>query len=235
MLFPTTPLNHDIRGGTRFMTRVIVAALTLCTVLLPGLPARGEDAAPLSAGAYIRAVGKLKVGDAVPAFRAKDIYGAEVCLQDLIASGHKPLLAFWSMYCLACIEKLSAMVTVQSRFADSGIAVISVNTDGEYQKGEQTIRDFLADYEKAHAFKINYPVLYDERNWLPQALTIEIVPTIISVDPQMRVAGFYQKFGESGEAQIVAGIENLARELLALYPPGVPAAAPGAPTCPDKK
>jgi alkyl hydroperoxide reductase subunit AhpC len=217
------------------MSRVIAAALALCTAILPVLPARAEEAVPLSSGAYIRAVGVLKVGDTVPAFRAKDIYGAEVCLQDLITSGRKPLLAFWSRYCLACIMKFNAMVTVQSRFADRGIAVISVNTDGEYQHGEQTIRDFIAEYEKEHAIKINFPVLYDERNWLPQALTIEFLPTIIAVDPQMRVAGIYQEFGEAGEARIIAGIESLARDLLALYPAGSPVAAPGGSSCPDKQ
>jgi alkyl hydroperoxide reductase subunit AhpC len=216
-------------------TRVIVAATALCAALLPGLSAQAGEQAPHSAGAYIRAVGQLKVGDAVPAFRAKDIYGAEVCLQDLLASGRKPLLAFWSVYCKACVDKFNAMVTVQSRFADRGIAMISVNTDGEYQKPEQEIRDFIADYEKKNAVKINFPVLYDERNWLPQNLKVEFLPTIISVDPRGRVAGFYQKFDEANEAEIVAGIEGLARELLALYPAGVPAAAPGVAPCPENK
>jgi peroxiredoxin len=217
------------------MTRVIVAAMALCTALLPGLPARAAEQAPHSAGAYIRAIGQIRVGDPVPAFRAKDIYGAEVCLQDLLASGRKPLLAFWSVFCKACVEKFNALVSVQSRYADRGIAVISVNTDGEYQKSEQAIRDFVADYEKQNAIKINFPVLYDERNWLPQALMIEFLPTIISVDPRGRIAGFYQKFDEANEAEIVAGIEGLAKELLALYPPGAPAAATGTAPCPDKK
>jgi peroxiredoxin len=217
------------------MTRAIVAALVFCTAVLPAFTAHAEDAAPHSAGAYIRAIGQLKVGDPVPPFRAKDIYGAEVCLQDLLASGRKPLLAFWSVFCQGCVEKFNAMVSVQSRFADRGIAVISVNTDGEYQKGEQSIRDFIADYEKTHAIKINFPVLYDERNWLPQALKIEFLPTIISVDPRGRVAGFYQKFDEANETEITAGIEGLAKELLVLSPPGTPA-APGIAPCPaDKK
>jgi peroxiredoxin len=218
------------------MRRAIVAALVLCTVVLPAVAARAEEAVPHSAGAYIRPIGQIKIGDPIPPFRAKDIYGAEVCLQDLLASGRKPLLAFWSIFCQACVEKFNALVSVQSRFADRGIAVISVNTDGEYQKGEQAIREFIADYEKTHALKINFPVLYDERNWLPQALKIEFLPTIISVDPRGRVAGFYQKFDEANEAEIIAGIEGLAKELLALSPPGAPAAAPGIAPCPaDKK
>ena len=203
--------------------------------VLPVLPARAEETAPPSAGAYIRPVGTLKVGDIVPPFRAEDIYGKEVCLEDLIRSGRKPVLAFWSMYCLACIQKFNAMVTVQARFADRGIAVISVNTDGEYRKGEQTVRDFIADFEKRNGVKTNFPVLYDERNWLPQTLNIEFLPTIVTVDPRGRVAGIYQQFREKAEADIIAGIEKLALDLLQLYPAAAPAAGSGAVPCPSGK
>jgi peroxiredoxin len=203
--------------------------------VLTALPARAEEEAPLSAGAYIRSVGKLKVGDPVPSFRAKDIYGKEVCLEDLIRSGRKPVLAFWSMFCLACVQKFNAMVTVQGRLADRGIAVISVNTDGEYRKGEQTVRDFIADFEKRNGVKTNFPVLYDERNWLPQALNIEFLPTIVTVGPQGRVAGIYQQFQEKAEADIIAGIENLALDLLRLYPTAAPAEGSGAVPCPTGK
>lgn len=217
------------------MNNLTVAALTLCALLVPGTAARASDQAPLSAGAYILSAGKLKAGDRVPAFRAKDIYGVDVSFEDLIASGRKPLLAFWSMYCQACTEKFKAMVTVQARFADRGIAVISINTDGEYRRGAQEIRDFIARYEREHGFKVNFPVLYDERNWLPAAMGIEFLPTIVTVDPQHRVAGFYQKFGETTEEAILSGIESLARELLAIPPGKDPAPAGGASTPSDRK
>lgn len=215
------------------MKRGIVPVLALAALALAG-PAAAEEKAALSAGAYIRSVGNLQAGDPVPPFRAKDIYGAEICLGDMIAAGRKPVLAFWSMYCQACVEKFNAMTAVQKRYADRGLAVISVNTDGEYQKGEQAIREFIADYERKHAFKINFPVLYDERNWLPQALKIEFLPTIVTVGPDERIAGFYQKFDEATEEQIQAGIDALARELLALYPAGAPPPVPGS-ACPPEK
>ncbi len=217
------------------MKRASLRLSLLFPALLAAAPAAAaEPEGPLSVGAYIRTVGSLKAGDSVPPFRAKDIYGVEVCLEDMIRSGKKPVLAFWSMYCAACVEKFNAMVTVQNRYADRGLSVISVNTDGEYQKGEQEIREFIAGYEKKHGFKINFPVLYDERNWLPQALKIEFLPTIVTVGPTGRIAGFYQKFDESSAEQILAGIEDLARQLLELYPAGAPAAVPGA-ACPEQK
>jgi peroxiredoxin len=215
------------------MRRKIVALLVIGCVALCAAPAgavegEGKDS-PLSAGAYIRGVGGLRVGDAVPRFRAKDIYGVEICLEDMIKAGKKPLLAFWSMYCQACVEKFNAMVTVQKKYADRGLAVISVNTDGEYRKGEAAIREFIAVYEKKHGFKINFPVLYDDRNWLPQTMGIEFLPTIIAVDPGERVAGYYQKFDETTEADIIAGIEAMAEHLLKVSAASPAPAAPAPP------
>ena len=54
------------------------------------------------------------------------------------------------------------MVQIQEKYRPRGLQVISINTDGEYRKGEQYIRDFVTDYEKKHGLKVNFPVLYDE-------------------------------------------------------------------------
>ena len=195
-----------------------------------------KDAAPLSAGAYIREVGKLRAGDQVPRFRARDIFGVEVCLDQDLQSSRRVVLTFWSMYCQACIEKFNATVAVQKKFEPQGLRVISVNTDGEYRKGEQTIRDFLAEYERKNSVKINFPVLYDESNWVAHAMRIEFLPSIISVDPHGRVYGFYQGFDEATELEIQQGIEDLAQQLLTAFPGGGPGsgASPG-PDCPEPR
>lgn len=218
------------------MKKAVHGAALLALVLLGAAPAFGDAAVPLSAGAYIKEVGDLRVGDQVPRFKAKDIYGTDVCLEELTKSGKKVILTFWSMYCLACVDKFNAMVAVQKKFEPQGLRVIAVNTDGEYRNGEQSIRDFLAAYEKKHEVKINFPVLYDESNWVAHAMRIAFLPTIISVDPQGRVHGFYQGFNEAGEAEIQAGIETLVQQMLAVYPPGGGESVPPAgPWCPEKK
>jgi thiol-disulfide isomerase/thioredoxin len=209
------------------------AALLLALAgLLPAAAGAADE--PQSAGAYILSTGQLRRGVAVPNFHARDIYGTVICLDDLLRSGRKPLIAFWSMYCQACVQKFDAMVAVQKKFADQGVSVISVNTDGEYKRGEQEIRDFIADYERQHNLKVNFPVLYDERNWLPQALSIEFLPTILTLDPQSRVLEFYQKFGEVDEEEIIRGITGLAERMLAAYPAGGAAPQPASSSCPQK-
>jgi peroxiredoxin len=206
--------------------------LTALFGLLPGAAAAADG--PPSAGAYILSTGRLRAGAPVPGFHARDIYGTVVCLEDLMRSGRKPLIAFWSVYCKACVQKFNAMIAVQKKYGQQGVTVISVNTDGEYKRGEQEIREFIADYERRHSVTINFPVLYDERNWLPQAMNIEFLPTIVTLDPQSRVLEFYQKFSEVDDEDILRGIAGLAERMLAAYPAAGPPAEPAPSSCPEK-
>lgn len=209
---------------------MVLAALS---AVLPAAAAAISDGT-LSAGAYIASTGQLRTGASVPNFHARDIYGTVLCLEELMRSGRKPLIAFWSIYCEACVQKFNAMIAVQKKYGDQGVTVISVNTDGEYKRGEQEIREFIAAYEREHDVKVNFPVLYDERNWLPQALGIEFLPTILTVDPKSRVLESYQKFTEIDDAEINRGISGLAERMLAAYAAAGPVTLPATSTCPQK-
>jgi len=198
------------------MRAAAVAAAVLVAGYVAPAPALAGDVGTPSAGAYILATGKLRRGDLVPKFEAVDIYGGEVSLEGLLAEGKRPILAFWSMYCKSCVEKFDAMVELQGRYASEGLAVVSINTDGEYRRGVAEVRQFIADYERRRGIRINFPILYDEKNWVPQAMNIEFLPTIVVVDAVGRVESFYQSFGEHTEEEILAGLETLVREALRL-------------------
>jgi len=196
-------------GWTKMCRRVILTVL--CLSLLPaGAFAESSN----MGGAYIRPVGGIKIGDPVPNFHAKGIFGEDLDLGNMIKYEKKVILAFWSMYCSACIEKFNAMIAIQKKYEYSGLVVISVNTDGEYRKGEQVIRDFITDYEVKRGVKVNFPVLYDETNWLALAMNIDFLPTLISVDTEGRVHNIYRRFGETSEEEVVAGIEEVVKDLL---------------------
>jgi len=172
---------------------------------------------------------QIQIGIRVPAFKARGIFGKEVDFEALVHSGRPVILAFWSKYCKACVEKFSALVALQTKYEPQGLQVISVNTDGEYREGEATIRDFLGAIEAQRKITINFPVIYDDKNWIPHALGINFLPTIIAVDAQGRVLDFYQKFDEAGEAEILAGIEALVKKVVATSPRGAPAPGPAKP------
>ena len=204
--------------------------LALVLFLAAAPPCRGADTAAPSAGSHILPAGQLRRGDLVPKFQAVDLYGVTVDLEGLLRAGKHPVLAFWSMYCKACTEKFDAMTTLQSRYASWGLAVISINTDGEYHRDPQAVRDFIADYERRRGVRINFPVLYDDRNWVAQAMNIEFLPTIVTVDEVGRVGGFYRAFGQQQESEILAGLEDLVRGTLHLPAAGDVAIAPSATT-----
>ena len=168
---------------------------------------------------------QIQIGIRVPAFKARGIFGKEVDFEALVQSGRPVILAFWSKYCKACVEKFSALVALQTKYEPQGLQVISVNTDGEYREGEATIREFLGTIEAQRKITINFPVIYDDKNWIPHALGINFLPTIIAVDSQGRVLDFYQKFDEAGEPEILAGIEALVQKAVATAPRITPAPA----------
>jgi len=204
------------------LRREAVPVLALLLLLVGAPPCRAADTPTPSAGSYILPAGQLRRGDLVPRFQAIDIYGVEVDLEKLLRAGKHPLLAFWSMYCKSCIEKFDAMTTIQSRYASQNLVVISINTDGEYRRGPQMVRDFISDYERRRGIRINFPILYDERNWVAQAMNVEILPTIVTVDEVGRVGNFYQSFGRSTRKnvpagqEVLAGLEELVRQELHL-------------------
>lgn len=195
-----------------FRTGVICTVLTLLFLTSTALAGPGIE------GAYIRPVGGVGPGDPVPPFHAKGLYGEDLDLGSLLKYEKKVILAFWSMYCQACVEKFDAMIAIQKKYEYTGLVVISVNTDGEYRKGEQTIRDFISAYEKKHGVKVNFPVLYDETNWLALAMNVNFLPTIISVTSEGKVHDIYRRFGEGDKDDILSGIEDIVLDLIAHGP-----------------
>jgi alkyl hydroperoxide reductase subunit AhpC len=167
-------------------------------------------------------MGGLRIGDPVPRIRARGIFGTEVDIEGMISQRKKVVLVFWSIYCQSCVKKLKALATVQERYGPQGVKIVSVNTDGEYGHGADSVRAFVRDFEAANGIKLPFPVLYDEENPLPQALHIEFLPTIVTLDPEGRVLHVYQKFDESSDEAILAGVEVVVREMLERFA-GAPA------------
>jgi thiol-disulfide isomerase/thioredoxin len=193
-----------------FRTGAIGTVLTLLFLTSTALAGSGVE------GAYIRPVGGVGPGDPVPSFHAKGLYGEDLDLGNLLKYEKKVVLAFWSMYCQACVEKFDAMIAIQNKYEYSGLVVISINTDGEYRKGEQVIRDFIGAYEKQHGVKVNFPVLYDETNWLALAMNVNFLPTIITVNSEGKVHNIYRRFGEGSKEEILTGIEDIVLDLIAV-------------------
>ena len=182
--------------------------------MFPPAPSHATGSSTL--GAYILPVGGIKPGDPVPKFQAKGIYGEDLNFDEILSKNKYVVLTFWSMYCKACIEKFNAMVAIQEKYREQGLKVVSVNTDGEYRKGEQSIRNFISSFEERQGIKVNFPILYDESNWLALAMNIDFLPTIVTVDSSGNIRQIYRRFGEITEEEILAGIEKIVVDLIAV-------------------
>jgi thiol-disulfide isomerase/thioredoxin len=216
------PVSSSWAGRVRrAATLVTVFGVSLLTPALHE-HAKAADATDYS-GVYVMDPDQIRIGARVPAFKARGVSGKEVDFEALVQGGRPVILAFWSRYCKSCVEKFSALVALQAKYAPQGLQVISVNTDGEYRVGEPAIKDFLGTIESRHKIAINFPVIYDDNNWIPHALGIKFLPTIIAVDAQGRVLDFYHRFDEADEAEIQAGIEAIVVKAVATAPRTAPA------------
>lgn len=210
-------------GSAKWARLGVTLVTALWLALLPAASASAGTAdVTRYSSVYVMDPSQIKIGAQVPAFKARGLFGKEVDFEGLVKSRRPVILAFWSKYCKACVEKFSALVALQTKYEPQGLQVISVNTDGEYREGEATIREFLGTIEAQRKIAINFPVIYDDKNWIPHALGINFLPTIIAVDPQGRVLDFYQKFDEASEAEILAGIEALVQKSVAASRGGPP-------------
>ncbi len=196
-------------GGGRTCTGV-VAAITLVACLAAS-PAKGSLD-------YLQKDDKLAEAALVPSLQLQGIDGRTVTRADLIG-GKVVLMAFWSVYCKACVEKFGALVKIRAKYPPDKLEVVSVNTDGEYALSRQVIADFVAGLERREAIRVNFPVYVDGGDKLAAALGISFLPAIITVDREGKVIGIYRRISEDSEEEIIRGIETIIPEEAREPPP----------------
>ncbi len=177
--------------------RRFVAGLALAAVLASG--------APLAA-AGVQDLNTVKEGDAVPAFKGRNLVGEEVDVGALL--GKKVLvLAFWSIYCKPCVEEISSLVRLQEQLGGDKFQVIGINADSELGLGR--IRTFVGRFEEFEKRRINYPLIFDEDSRISKQLGVGFLPTVLSVNLNGKIERIFTGFEEKSEPEIFAGIRRL--------------------------
>jgi len=87
-------------------------------------------------------------GMAAPGFVLPSLSGNRVSLHSL--RGHVVLLNFWATWCPPCRAELPDLNTINDRFKDRGLVILSIS-----EEDESTLKHFLSQD------KITYPVLLD--------------------------------------------------------------------------
>lgn len=151
------------RSMLKVVRGVLLASLFVMALPAVGLPAEGMGGE------------KFKAGDKAPEFgKVTFLSGGEPRLGAL--AGKKVLLLnFWGLRCGACLEEMPYLEDFAKRYADKGLVVWGVNTDGV---DGQTVIDTL----KEVGVSISYPVVLDPEFLITDTYTNFLVPLTIVID-----------------------------------------------------
>jgi cytochrome c biogenesis protein CcmG/thiol:disulfide interchange protein DsbE len=108
-----------------------------------------------------------------PDFSLKDLEGNIVKLSDY--EGKVVIIDFWATWCGPCRRGIPDFVELQEEFGEEKLQILGVNLD----RGDlSVVPDFAEEY------KMNYPVLYADRDVQMKYGPIRSIPTMFIVDKQ---------------------------------------------------
>lgn len=116
----------------------------------------------------------VEVNSRAPAFAAPTLQGATVRLADSIGT-HVVLLEFWSTFCRSCLEEMPRIEALHARYAQEGLAVVSVNTDVFSPRR-------IASFLEKRGVRPPYPVVLDARQEVVGAYKVEVLPVTVIID-----------------------------------------------------
>jgi len=100
-----------------------------------------------------------------------------------------------------------ALQKLEDKYRGQDLVIMAVNED--LQVTTDRIRRFLERLEKFRG-KITYPLLYDENAELFNAFGATTLPTLILIDRNGKIAGYYRGFDPENEKELLDAIEQLA-------------------------
>ncbi len=108
-------------------------------------------------------------------------------------------LDFWSSWCVPCRVSFPWMNDIQSKYAEQGFTVISVNLDVE----KSFALDFLKDSPAS------FPVLYDPQSKSARALKVKAMPSSFLLNRQGKIVKGHQGFFADKVSEYESEIEAL--------------------------
>lgn len=154
----------------RVQNVAVIAAALIATPLAASL----VGLSPADAAAGEMGKDKFAPGDRAPDFSVVDLAGKQKQLAAL--AGQKVLLLnFWGLRCGACLEEMPYLEAIWKRYADKGLVLWGLNTDGVDPK---TVVDTLKEVDVS----VTYPLLVDQEFKVTDVYTNFLVPLTLVVD-----------------------------------------------------
>jgi peroxiredoxin len=145
---------------------------------------------------------KFKVGDKAPEFgKSAFLDGKEPKLADL-AGKRVLLLNFWGLRCGACLEEMPYLEEIAKKYADQGLTVWGVDTDGV---DAQTVRDTLKEVQVS----VTYPLIVDPDFAITDTYTNFLVPLTILIDKGGVIRYIHTGFEKGLEKEYEAAVKKL--------------------------
>jgi thiol-disulfide isomerase/thioredoxin len=155
-----------------------------------------------AAAPVLAAGGGLQPGAPFPHFSHKDITGKDIDTKKF-AEGKALYLDFWSIYCTSCLQEMPHLIKVYEKYKDKGLAALSIDMDAF---GVKRVMKFIDGLD----FKIPYPTIIDDKREIGTLLGVNMLPTVILVDPQGKVKIFHVGYKPGWENEF----EKLVLEVL---------------------
>jgi thiol-disulfide isomerase/thioredoxin len=150
-------------------------------------------------------------------FALDTLDGGRVKLADF--AGRPVVISFWATWCKPCKQELPFLDAFARQYADRGLAVIAINTDGPRTLAE------VSRFVRQKDLKI--PQLLDKEGAVLARLNPRgVMPFSLYLDRDHRVAATHDSFTPGDEKKIEAAILALLSEGN-VPPAAVPAAVPG--------
>jgi peroxiredoxin len=125
------------------------------------------------------AITETKLRKAAPGFTLTDSTGAPVRLSDY--KGRVVLLNFWATWCHGCKLEIPWFMEFESRFKNSGLAVIGVSMDDD---GWKSVKPYI------ELKKMNYPVVIGNED-LAKQYGLASMPMTILIDREGKMAALH--------------------------------------------
>jgi len=133
-----------------------------------------------------------------PDFALTDLTGASVTLSSFRVT-NVVVLDFWASWCGPCRMAMPAIQSLQDKFADRGLVVLSVNL----RENRDQVNEF------AVANRINLHILLDSDGGVARSFGVSGIPTVVVIDKMGNVRHRHTGFSGDLEDSLAAVVEPL--------------------------
>jgi len=164
--------------------------------------ARGTGETPASpsqpsAPAAPQAASGVEVGDAMPAYSAPLLDGAELDIAK--EKGNVVLLNVWATWCGPCRAEIPELEKMHKAHASDGFKVVGVSLD---EGGVDGVKEFVKQHE------MTYPIALDPDSHLTTLFHTAVIPTTVLIDRSGKIV--WKKYGmiEAGDKTLADALQK---------------------------